>query len=57
MIRGNEIHKELENELHETISVSHMGTLEEVWALKFLNVLFGLSELKSQKVTVAHLSS
>jgi Exonuclease V - a 5' deoxyribonuclease len=52
MVQGNKIHKELENELHEMISLVHIPSSEESWALKLLNILFGLSELETHGITV-----
>ena len=53
MRQGHKIHKELENELHETIQFSQITTAEETWALRFLNILFGLRELGSRGMTVS----
>jgi len=46
------MHKILENELHETIPVTQIMVDEELWALKLLNILFGLRELQLQGKTV-----
>jgi Exonuclease V - a 5' deoxyribonuclease len=56
MRQGNKIHKELENELHETIEITQIMTAEETLALRFLNILFGLRELKSRGMTVPLIS-
>ena len=53
MVRGDKIHKELEQELHETVRLTQIPTAEEAWALKFLNILFGLWELKVHGMTVS----
>ena len=52
MRQGNKIHKELENELHETVTMTQIPTAEEIWALRFLNILFGLQELQLHGMTV-----
>ena len=46
MRQGHKMHKELENELHQTVMMTQTPTAEEVWALRFLNILFGLQELQ-----------
>jgi hypothetical protein len=52
MRQGHKIHKELENELHETVTMTQITTTEEMWALRFLNILFGLQELQLHEMTV-----
>lgn len=52
MKQGCRIHKELENELHETVAFTQITTAEEVWALRYLNILFGLRELQLHGMTV-----
>jgi len=52
MKQGHKIHKELENELHHTIEFTQITTPEETWALRFLNILFGIHELQLQRMTV-----
>lgn len=52
MRQGHKIHKELENELHETVTFTQVTTPEELWALRFLNILFGLRELQVHGMTV-----
>ena len=52
MRQGHKIHKELENELHETVTMTQITTAEEMWALRFLNILFGLQELQLHGMTV-----
>lgn len=47
------MHKALENELHETVAFTQITTEEEAWALRFLNILFGLRELKHGGKTVS----
>ena len=57
MRQGHNIHKKLERELHETVRVTHITTAEELWALKFLNILFGLRELELHGMTVSSTAS
>jgi len=52
MRQGHKIHKELENELHQTVTMTQITTAEEMWALRFLNILFGLQELQLHGMTV-----
>jgi hypothetical protein len=52
MRQGHKIHKELENELHETFTMTQITTAEEMWALRFLNIHFGLQELRLHGMTV-----
>jgi Exonuclease V - a 5' deoxyribonuclease len=52
MRQGEIIHKELENELHETVPFTQITTNEEIWALRYLNILFGLRELELYGMTV-----
>lgn len=49
---GQIIHKELENELHQTVTFTQITLPEEIWALRFLNILFGLRELQLHGMTV-----
>jgi len=49
---GQVIHKDLENELHESMQFDRVTTAEETWAIKFLNILFGLRKLQLQEMTV-----
>jgi len=52
MRQGHKIHKQLENELHQTVTMTQITTAEEIWALRFLNILFGLQELQFHGMTV-----
>ena len=52
MEQGRKMHKVLENELHDTIAFTQVATPEDAWALRFLNILFGLHELQLIGVTV-----
>ena len=52
MKQGHKIHKELENELHATVAMTQISTAEEIWALRFLNILFSLQELQFHGMTV-----
>jgi hypothetical protein len=54
---GHIIHQALEKELHETITFQQITTPEETWALRFLNILFGLRELQFQGMTVFQLKT
>jgi hypothetical protein len=53
MEQGHKIHKELQNELHETIEFTQITTPEDVLALRFLNILFGINELQLHDMTVS----
>jgi hypothetical protein len=52
MRQGHKMHKELENELHQTVTMTQITTAEEMWALRFLNILFGLQELQLHGMAV-----
>ena len=52
MKQGHKIHKALEKELHETVILTQTTSPEDVWGLKFLNILFGLHELQLHGMTV-----
>jgi exonuclease V len=52
MKQGNRIHKALEKELHETVRLTQITSHEDIWGLKFLNILFGLHELQLRGMTV-----
>jgi hypothetical protein len=52
MKQGHKIHKALEKELHETVILTQTTSPEDIWGLKFLNILFGLHELQLHGMTV-----
>jgi hypothetical protein len=49
---GQIIHKDLEKELHETVTFERITTREDLWATKLLNLLFGIREIELQEMTV-----
>jgi hypothetical protein len=52
MRQGQKIHKALEMELHETVTLTQITSHDDMWGLRFLNILFGLHELQSHGMTV-----
>jgi len=52
MKEGHKIHKELENELHVTVAFKQVIAPQDTWGLRFLNLLFGVTELKLLGMTV-----
>jgi hypothetical protein len=53
MKAGDKIHKALEKELHDIVPLTQVTSHEDIWGLKFLNILFGLHELQVHGMTVS----
>ncbi|OLL22801.1 Exonuclease V [Neolecta irregularis DAH-3] len=51
MLKGQKVHATLELELHETKPVAHATSTEDRWALRFINILFAISELETHQKT------